>query len=52
MVDIKQLNSNDSNFWQQLEALLAWDAVSDTSVTDTVKNILAQVKTYAIFRLG
>lgn len=45
MVDIKQLNSSESDFWQQLEALLAWDAVSDTSVTDTVKNILAQVKT-------
>lgn len=44
MVDIKQLNTTDSDFWQQLERLLAWDVASDTTVTDTVKNILAQVK--------
>ena len=44
MVEIKQLNSLDSDFWQQLEALLAWEAVSDTTVNDTVKEILAQVK--------
>jgi histidinol dehydrogenase len=41
---MKQLNTNDANFWQQLEALLAWEAVSDTAVTETVSDILAQVK--------
>jgi histidinol dehydrogenase len=45
MVEIKQLNSIDNNFWQQLEMVLAWDAASDTAVADTVKNILTQVKT-------
>ena len=41
---MKQLNINESNFWQQLEALLAWEAVSDTAVAETVTDILAQVK--------
>ena len=41
---MKQLNTNDSSFWQQLEKLLAWEAVSDTAVTTTVSNILADVK--------
>ncbi|MDH5357897.1 MAG: histidinol dehydrogenase [Gammaproteobacteria bacterium] len=44
MIEIKQLNSSDKEFSQQLEALLAWDAVSDAAITDTVKDILAQVK--------
>ncbi len=44
MVDIKQLTTVDSDFWQQLETVLTWDAVSDTTVADTVKNILARVK--------
>ena len=45
MVDIKQLTTVDSDFWQQLKTVLAWDAASDTTVADTVKNILEQVKT-------
>ena len=45
MVNIKQLTTVDSDFWQQLETVLAWDAVSDTTVAETVKNILEQVKT-------
>lgn len=44
MVDIKKLTTTESDFQQQLEALLAWEAVSDTAVTDTVKEILANVK--------
>ena len=41
---MKQLNTKDANFWQQLEALLAWESVSDTAVSETVSDILAQVK--------
>jgi histidinol dehydrogenase len=41
---MKELNINESDFWQQLEALLAWEAVSDTAVAETVTDILAQVK--------
>lgn len=44
MINIKKLNSGDSDFWPQLTTLLAWDASSDVSVYDTVKDILAQVK--------
>jgi len=44
MINIKQLNSSDSDFQQRLDALLAWESVSDTAVTDTVKEILAEVK--------
>jgi histidinol dehydrogenase len=44
MIDIKQLSTEDSEFWSQLETLLAWEGVSDAQVTDTVKSILAEVK--------
>ncbi|MBL4638216.1 MAG: histidinol dehydrogenase, partial [Proteobacteria bacterium] len=44
MVEVKRLNSSDDGFQQQLETLLAWEAVSDTAINDTVKDILAQVK--------
>ena len=44
MINIKQLNSSDSDFQQRLDALLAWESVSDTAVTDTVKEILSEVK--------
>lgn len=45
MIDIKQLNFDDSDFWAQLEAVLAWEAVSDAAIGDTVKAILSDVKT-------
>lgn len=44
MIDIKQLSTDNSDFWTQLETLLAWEGVSDEQVTDTVKNILSDVK--------
>ena len=43
MTDIKQLNSKDANFWEQLESLLAWESVADDNVQNTVKEILANV---------
>jgi histidinol dehydrogenase len=44
MVKLQQLNTQELDFWPQLESLLAWEASSDTAVQDTVKDILARVK--------
>lgn len=44
MIDVKQLSTADNDFWSQLETLLAWEGVSDAQVTETVKSILAEVK--------
>ena len=44
MVDIKRLNVAADNFWSQLEALLAWESVSDEAVTTTVREIIDAVK--------
>lgn len=41
---IKQLNASAADFERQLEALLAWESVSDHAVADTVATILADVK--------
>lgn len=41
---IKQLNAQDQDFWRQLDALLAWDSVSDDAVTATVRDIIANVR--------
>jgi len=43
-MDIKRLNSADSDFQSQLDALLAWDSASDDAVFNTVKGILADVR--------
>ncbi|MCW9012659.1 MAG: histidinol dehydrogenase [Gammaproteobacteria bacterium] len=44
MTDIKQLNTQDENFWSQLDDLLAWESVSDDQVFNTVNNILKDVR--------
>ena len=44
MLNIKRLNSNDSNFQQELDDLLAWESVSDAAVFNTVMEILNAVK--------
>jgi len=44
MLEFKQLNSSDNSFQQDLDALLAWESVSDEAVENTVKTILADVK--------
>jgi len=41
---IRQLNTSDSDFWPQLDGVLAWDSASDKVVFDTVNGILADVK--------
>lgn len=45
MLDIKELASTDSDFWSQMDALLAWESVSDDAVFSTVNNILKDVRT-------
>ncbi len=44
MVDIRQLDAAQADFWPQLEKLLAWEGVSDDKVTSIVKEILDAVK--------
>ncbi len=43
-IEISQLNSQQSDFWQRLDETLAWDSVSDDAVFNTVNNILKDVK--------
>jgi len=45
MINIKQLSSSSENFWQELDALIAWESVSDEAVFGVVKDVLHQVKT-------
>ena len=44
MIDIKQLNTQDNDFWSQLDDLLAWESVSDDQVFATVNDVLKKVK--------
>ena len=41
---IQRLNSSDSEFWSQLDALLAWESVSDAAVNNTVTEIIAAIR--------
>ena len=43
-MNIKRLNSQDAQFWQNLEKLLAWETVSDRQVNNTVEEIIDQVR--------
>jgi histidinol dehydrogenase len=43
-MQIKRLTSQDTNFWQDLEALLAWESVSDDRVNHVVREVLQRVK--------
>jgi histidinol dehydrogenase len=44
MFEVSRLNYQQADFWPKLSELLAWEGVSDNAVTDTVRNILADVK--------
>ena len=44
MIEISELNFQQADFWPMLSELLAWEGVSDAAITDTVRNILADVK--------
>ena len=43
-MDIQRINYNDSDFWQKLDAVLAWDESSDKQVNQTVETIIQTVK--------
>jgi histidinol dehydrogenase len=44
MPTIARLSTSDADFRQRLDALLAWDSVSDDAVFNTVRDILADVR--------
>jgi len=44
MADIQRLDSRDAGFRQRLDALLAWESVSDEAVLNTVQSIIAEVR--------
>ncbi|KZZ50417.1 MAG: histidinol dehydrogenase [Saccharospirillaceae bacterium] len=43
-IDIRRLSSDQADFAEQMDALLAWEAVSDHQVQQIVTDILTQVK--------
>jgi len=43
-MNIRRIRSSDSDFWQTLKKLMAWDTVSDASVNATVQEIISAVK--------
>jgi histidinol dehydrogenase len=44
MTDIRRLSTADADFRAQLDALLAWDSVSDDQVQQTVNTVIARVR--------
>jgi histidinol dehydrogenase len=44
MPEITLLDTADADFRQRLDALLAWDSVSDAAVNDTVATIVADIR--------
>jgi len=44
MADIRKLNTNEPDFGDQLDALLAWESVSDDAVNDVVRDVIAQIR--------
>ncbi|MCU7879803.1 MAG: histidinol dehydrogenase [Candidatus Thiodiazotropha sp. (ex Lucinoma aequizonata)] len=44
MSELRQLSTNNSNFQQQLDKLLAWESASDTAVNDTVNQIIHAIR--------
>ena len=45
MAEIRKLNTADADFRQQLDALLAWESVSDQAVNQTVNDVIAAIRT-------
>ena len=44
MVNIKRFKTSADDFWLQLDALLAWESVSDEAVSGTVREIIQAVQ--------
>ena len=43
-IAIKRLNSEAPDFWHSLKNLLAWDAVTDDAVFQTVQDIIQSIR--------
>jgi len=43
-LNLKRLDATRPEFWTELEALLAWESVSDDKVANTVREILTKVR--------
>lgn len=41
---MRKLNTTQAGFWSELDALLAWESVSDMAVETAVRNIIADVR--------
>jgi histidinol dehydrogenase len=44
MADIRKLNTAQADFQQQLDALLAWDSVSDDGVNQVVQEVIREIR--------
>ena len=44
MAGMTQLDTRDADFWARLDALLAWESVSDAAVNETVNGIIADIR--------
>ena len=44
MADIRKLTTSDPDFEKRLEALLAWDSVSDEAVNQVVEDVIAAIR--------
>ena len=44
MAEMTRLDTRDADFWTRLDALLAWESVSDAGVNETVNRIIADIR--------
>jgi histidinol dehydrogenase len=44
MAEITRLDTRDADFWSRLDALLAWESVSDAGVNATVDRVIADIR--------
>jgi histidinol dehydrogenase len=44
MTDIRQISTADAGFWEHLDALLAWESVSDSAVNETVNQVIDAIR--------
>ena len=44
MADIRKLTTADNDFGEQLDALLAWESVSDGSVNQVVQDVIGEIR--------
>ncbi len=44
VADVRRLDSADSEFYAQLDELLAWEQVSDDQVEQTVRSVIADIR--------